>query len=81
MIRAIAGIRVAIAATLLSIPIAVHAQTADPMGDKSAVDKLMHDYIETWHQAGPLTRSHNTPAAVYIEFPIIRSLGRHEPAA
>jgi hypothetical protein len=58
MIRTIAGIRVAIAALLLSIPVAARAQTSDVMADKAAVDKLMHDYIETFSR-GDITAMMN----------------------
>ena len=47
--RKLNTIRVAIAAVLfLSLPIAVHAQTTDPVADRNAVDKVMHDYFEAY---------------------------------
>ena len=42
-------IRTAIAAVMfLSISIAVHAQTTDPVADRNAADSMMRDYFETY---------------------------------
>jgi len=43
------AIKAVIAAVLfLLIPIALYAQTADPVADRNAVDKAMHDYFEAY---------------------------------
>jgi len=39
-----------IAALTLLTPTIVYAQTADPVADKTVVDKVMHDYFEAYNQ-------------------------------
>ncbi|GIQ79211.1 nuclear transport factor 2 family protein [Bradyrhizobium sp. RD5-C2] len=41
-------ITLAIAALLISIPIAARAQSTDPATERNAIDKLMHEYFETY---------------------------------
>jgi hypothetical protein len=56
MPKLITTIRIAIAALFLSIPTAVlHAQTTDTTADRNAVDKVMHEYFETYSRGDMAT--------------------------
>jgi hypothetical protein len=48
MIRLLAFIRAAVAALLLSTPMAVRGQSADPIADKGAIANVMHDYFDAY---------------------------------
>jgi hypothetical protein len=48
MIKFIAVASIAIATLFLSMPVAVHAQAVDPIADRDAIRKVMHDYFEAY---------------------------------
>jgi hypothetical protein len=48
MTMPIGFLRTVIAALALLTPAIVYAQTVDPAADKTAVDKVMHDYFEAY---------------------------------